>query len=137
MSRDINFLREIIFRATSWPLTRWTASLTFPNDPSPSVFLTLYCPTRCSVLLPELVLLGGRCGAAWLEGGALDGRRSLTPERDIESSSSSKVEAIPMFLSLQLCAVFAPHWRYTWAAEAAGVISMLMLSYATHILQDP
>ena len=60
MSRDISFFREMIFRATSWPLTRWTASLTLPNDPSPSVFKMVYCPTRCSCLLEEDELLSGR-----------------------------------------------------------------------------
>lgn len=97
MSRDISFFREMIFSATSWPLTRWTASLTLPKDPSPRVFKMVYCPTRCSCLLAEDALLSGRCGAILLGGGSLEGRRSLTPERDIESSSSSKVEAMLAF----------------------------------------
>ena len=100
MSREMSFLREIIFSATSCPLMRCTASLTLPKEPSPKVFLTWYCPILCSTLPPlgiSVAKLRGDTisdGGAGLDGGCTGTCRCGGLESDIDSSSSSKWEAM-------------------------------------------
>lgn len=65
ISRLVRFFLEIILSATFCPVTSWIASLTLPNDPSPTVLMIRYCPRRLSGLWSIRVgclLAEGRCG---------------------------------------------------------------------------
>lgn len=122
MSLEMTFLREMILSATSCPLTRCTASLTFPNDPSPRVFFTLYCPIRRPMRPPDVspTLVPVRWEDESLGGGLMvwgrGPRRSRGFDRDIESSSSSIVEAI-LLLGTRW-PVLKSQWRFLLRALA-------------------
>ena len=97
MSLVTSFLRLIIFKATSFPLTLCMASLTLPKEPSPSVLMILYWPKRWLVRFASSVL----CRCCWLglgfsawSLGLLESRRELVVDMERESSSSSRVEVI-------------------------------------------
>ena len=106
MSLVTSFLLLMIFRATFSPVTSCIASLTLPNEPSPSVFTTLYWPSRapgreawslsrcrCEAVAASL---SSRALRPFSECGGLccAFRRTFVLDIESESSSSSSAEAI-------------------------------------------